>query len=593
LLKRRYQEAARSIELLIDNFIAKGISGIRPLDRVEVSFYGEQFSQGWEIPGLCEAVPEYKFRILLPSLAPFASSRIAVWPEPPILEWPHLEEKGLLCLMSDMAVYSIYDCAGVTKEILKDAVELVGKSVAGVNITDFEDEFQSYWKRWGTAEDNYMYTCCFPDGPSRWISSWHSQGGLIVADNETALLRWMEHRYGQDTRLKIKPQNIPLLWLPRPLRPKEYPKSVNMLRSILRELNVDDSLLKRLIADVNLTHHSIVLGFNARQGGVGFAGLSISRPTMSLKNGFRKSPPENVIVTRYSTARITTSQPIRLDGPWVHGRDNNEKVKSLLKKKVVLFGIGSIGSFVAQLLAMSGVGELILVDPEILSSENTGRHVLGIDSINMNKAVKLADDLNTRFPHLKISGNRMTCETFCTSKLYFIQNADLIISTIGSWRSEGWLNTMANDSSIQSPILYGWMESHAAAGHAVVFQKKNVCLRCIRDDIGHVKIPVSSWPEGSTMIPVPSCGGSFQPYGAIEISHIHGLIAGLALDVLLENTTTSAHRIWIGSEKIIEHTGGVWNPSWIERYGEPGKGGFLKDIEIQPDPQCPECGRYS
>lgn len=579
----RYQEAIRGIEKLLSPLI-----GIRRLNKGEIAFYGSPFSEGWEIPGLCER-SEHKLRILLPSTAPFAPSRIAVWPVPPSLAWPHVEEKGLLCLMSETDTYSIEDCAGVTQYLLTDAIILLNDCVSEANFGDFEDEFQSYWRRWDAAKNNCIYVHCLPVGPSRWVSSLHNRDYLRVADSETELLDWMDHRYGKDVKSKVRPQNVPLIWLPRPLRPKEYPNNVKMLSSILNEMEVDDSMLKRLLVDQQLKHHSVVLGFKGRQG-VGFAGLFIGNSVIPLRRGgFTKNPPDNLILMRYGGAKIRGAQAIRLDSSWVHGRDHNPQERNLSEKSVVILGIGSLGSSLAPLLAMSGVGELILVDPERLSSENSGRHVLGVDSIGMNKAIKLASDLSTRFPHLKIHGYDMTCQTFYATTLPTIRKPNLIISTIGDWRQDGWLNAMSVDSFIQSPILYGWSEPHAAAGHAVIFQNGQGCLRCLRDILGRVNVPVTSWPEDGTLVPVPACGGFFQPYGAIEISHIHGLIADLALDVLLDNTITSAHRVWIGSNKIIKTTGGIWNPLWIAKHGDPGSGGCIQDIEVLPDTDCPEC----
>ena len=48
------------------------------------------------------------------------------------------------------------------------------------------------------------------------------------------------------------------------------------------------------------------------------------------------------------------------------------------------------------------------------------------------------------------------------------------------------------------------------------------------------------------MVPVPACGGLFQPYGAVELAHAHALAADLALDVLLEDVKI-ARRIECGS----------------------------------------------
>lgn len=72
-------------------------------------------------------------------------------------------------------------------------------------------------------------------------------------------------------------------------------------------------------------------------------------------------------------------------------------------KRVVIFGIGSIGGFVAEHLAAAGVGDLTLVDDEKLTFANAGRHILGVDSEGLPKAMAVAELLQKRFPHHAIS----------------------------------------------------------------------------------------------------------------------------------------------------------------------------------------------
>src|SRR5258708_20350607 len=47
----------------------------------------------------------------------------------------------------------------------------------------------------------------------------------------------------------------------------------------------------------------------------------------------------------------------------------------LATKTVAIIGLGSGGGFVAQSLAMSGVGHFILIDDDVLDSSNVMRHV--------------------------------------------------------------------------------------------------------------------------------------------------------------------------------------------------------------------------
>ena len=47
-----------------------------------------------------------------------------------------------------------------------------------------------------------------------------------------------------------------------------------------------------------------------------------------------------------------------------------EKIKLLANKKVLIAGVGGVGSFVAEALARSGVGTLILYDYDVIDSSN-------------------------------------------------------------------------------------------------------------------------------------------------------------------------------------------------------------------------------
>jgi molybdopterin/thiamine biosynthesis adenylyltransferase len=257
-----------------------------------------------------------------------------------------------------------------------------------------------------------------------------------------------------------------------------------------------------------------------------------------------------------------------------------------MSKSVVILGIGSVGSPVATLLAKSGVGKITLVDPEVLESENTSRHELGAISVEKGKATQLASSLRQRFPHLTIKDEGKTWQEVARSNLEQLTSADLVISTMGNWSLESELNTLVLDLPSFPPILYGWTEAYAAAGHAAVFMNRTSCLRCLTNDLGELRTPVTSWKH-DTMRPVPACGGSFQPYGAVELDHINAIIAELALDVLMGRVLTSLHRIWVGRRMVLERAGGEWNAEWVQAHTDPGDGGNIVEAPVVRDPQCP------
>ena len=57
-----------------------------------------------------------------------------------------------------------------------------------------------------------------------------------------------------------------------------------------------------------------------------------------------------------------------------------DSTKILATKKVVIFGIGGVGSYVAEALARSGVGEFLLVDNDTINISNINRQLIALHS---------------------------------------------------------------------------------------------------------------------------------------------------------------------------------------------------------------------
>jgi len=581
LLEETYARAARQVEEVIERFV-----GARVLARSEVATYRQAgITQGWEIPGLCSE-PCYSLRLLLPRSFPFKPPRIAVAPVPSVLEWPHLEDHGFLCLMADAASHSIDDVQSVALMLLEDARTLVNSCISGEGFEQFEDEFQSYWVRWEKTKLAFT-SLCSPQGPTRWVSAWHGKQVTVVADNDELLRRWLENRNGDESNGKLSLQQVPFVWLPRPPRPEEYPQSAGELLSLIAGDPDARSMVEALIIDEKARFKSVLLGFEGRTG-VGFAGLRIREvQSQGLKNGFRKRPPQQVLLMRWKAAPVLGAAVTRYDSAWVHGRDHNLRLLELQKQSVVVLGIGSVGSTVAELLSKAGVPQITLVDPERLASENVGRHALGASAVGKGKAEGMAQSLARRFPHLTFEGYQKDIDAFALEDIERLRSATLIIAATGSWRAESQLAAIAKVADMP-PILYCWTEPYAAAGHAAVFFKGQGCLRCITTGVGQPNVEVSTWPDRDTLVPVPACGGMFQPYGAVDLTYTHALVAELALDVFLGRVKQSTYRVWIGPRRLLDSVGGKWHPNWVEQFGDPGDGALVVDVPIDEQP-CSLC----
>ena len=68
--------------------------------------------------------------------------------------------------------------------------------------------------------------------------------------------------------------------------------------------------------------------------------------------------------------------------------------KKQTKKKIVLIGVGALGSEISECFARSGIVELSIIDNDILLPHNLARHTLGSQDIGENKAEAVAKKFN-------------------------------------------------------------------------------------------------------------------------------------------------------------------------------------------------------
>ena len=95
------------------------------------------------------------------------------------------------------------------------------------------------------------------------------------------------------------------------------------------------------------------------------------------------------------------------------GTENLEKLKN---KNIIIFGLGGVGSYVAEALARCGIGKMTVVDKDTVDITNINRQLYALHStVGKNKA----DVAKTRI--LDINPE---CEVTSIVKMYLPENAD-------------------------------------------------------------------------------------------------------------------------------------------------------------------------
>ena len=309
--------------------------------------------------------------------------------------------------------------------------------------------------------------------------------------------------------------------------------------------------------------------------------------------GFRaKKMPREILIQRRASAslKISPMEVERLDAAWVHGRDQLPEVQTLQGKTVTVLGCGSLGSGVATLLAKAGVGGLNLIDPEVLASENTSRHDLGMSNVGYWKADALAEKLRNEFPHLpSVREYHARWEMIAETKPEVLRGSDIILVAIGSWMSEGAFEAWRLAQDRSPTAIYGWLEPHAVAAHAVSIADRGPCFGCGLSAFGESLLRVADWAESTTTRTHPACGGAFQPYGASQLARGHGLIADLCLEQLI-GEPKHVHRIWSAPTRALGMVGGNWSTEWMKFVGQScDAGGEFERTWTRRD-HCRICG---
>jgi tRNA A37 threonylcarbamoyladenosine dehydratase len=171
----------------------------------------------------------------------------------------------------------------------------------------------------------------------------------------------------------------------------------------------------------------------------------------------------------------------RVDPAWVHGRELDPRLPKLQGATVAVLGCGSVGAPVALALARAGVGTLLLIDKETLKGANVGRHPLGVGSIGASKAMALARQIRSTLPHIDVTCYVSTVQDMLLRADDPLAEVDLVVSALGDWPAESLLDEWQAAQEHRVPIVYGWTEPHAAAGHAIVISSAGDRLRAELD----------------------------------------------------------------------------------------------------------------
>jgi molybdopterin/thiamine biosynthesis adenylyltransferase len=186
------------------------------------------------------------------------------------------------------------------------------------------------------------------------------------------------------------------------------------------------------------------------------------------------------------------------------GVEGQEKLK---KARVLIVGVGGLGSIVSLYLVAAGVGELVLLDEGVVELSNLNRQILyDTSDIGKPKVTVASEKLRRLNPWVSIKPIQARASEEILDKL--VDEVDLVIDALDNWESRLVLNKVCVKHN--KPLIHAGVQGFYGQ-LMVVVPRVTPCLQCIvpRSPLTPSKIPV--------LPPTPGVLGSLQANEAIKI----------------------------------------------------------------------------
>ncbi len=206
---------------------------------------------------------------------------------------------------------------------------------------------------------------------------------------------------------------------------------------------------------------------------------------------------------------------------------------STSKKTVVIAGCGSVGSKVAELLSETQIDKLILIDYDIMSSDNVMRHYLGLSDIKYFKVDSIKVRLNRDMPFVTIEVIKKDILSWIKERTESeLKDIDHLILTTGHIPTELAISEYLYFKNCRIHIISGWVEAYGLGGQVYSFlNNSDGCLRCLYSDKDSsiTKSQAQLFdPNGKVLSKnITGCTGAFTPYSGMHAMKTALLISEL------------------------------------------------------------------
>lgn len=222
--------------------------------------------------------------------------------------------------------------------------------------------------------------------------------------------------------------------------------------------------------------------------------------------------------------------------------------QKLLDSHVAIIGLGGLGSPVALYLASAGVGQLTLVDDDIVELSNLQRQIIhGESDLTKSKVQSAAESISAINAECRVTTIENRLERSALEAL--VKKVDVVVDCTDNFASRFVLNEVTQQLS--TPLVSG--AAIRMEGQVTVYdarQKGSACYQCVYKNKGELE---QSCSETGVLSPLLGIIGSVQAVETVK---------------LIVDTGVSLS----GRLLILDATTMTW-----------------REIRLRQDPDCPTC----
>lgn len=256
-----------------------------------------------------------------------------------------------------------------------------------------------------------------------------------------------------------------------------------------------------------------------------------------------------------------------------------ENLARLATSRVGIVGLGSGGGFVAQSLAMSGVGQFVLVDDDDIEANNIVRHVADLSYLGQPKVLAVRDLILRRNPHAQVEIYHGRIESQPT----LLDNLDVLVVGVDSERVKFLINDLARLKQLTA--IYAGVYERGEGGDVVIIHpdQDSPCYACWASNLREgVQISVNEHHTLDYGMIGESGTLEAEPGLWLHVVRVAATQADLTINYLLRDTPNylqlPANTV-ILANRFLEIMEGTLTPPYSAMW-----------VNIEHDPSCLVCG---